>query len=148
MLTYIDLYNGLQNIVINTSKTQLIQMGTSRLIYCIPSLQINLTKIPFTQTVKNLGVIFEGTLSWTEYNKHTIKKSIAIIHHLQRYISYVPRNISKILIQMLVFLFMDYGSVVNNDLVETRNIKLQRTQIACVRFILDVPKDDQIKPHF
>ena len=43
---------------------------------------------------------------------------------------------------------IDYCCVVYNDLGELLNVKLQRAQNACIRFILDVRRDEHITPYF
>lgn len=141
------------NLILNPSKTQIIFMGHSRILNSLdlnsaPPLLVNGIHIPHSSAVKNLGMLMDSTLSWTVHINSTVNKAVSIIHQLRRNISYMPCNIRKLLIQSLVFPVIEYCSVVYNDLGETLNIKIQRTQNACVRFILGVRKDEHITPYF
>jgi hypothetical protein len=52
-------------------------------------------------------------------------------------------------VQSLVFPIFDYASPVYNDLPDYLNVKIQRTQNACVRFVFGrVRRDEHITPYY
>lgn len=141
------------NLTINSSKTQLILIGHPRLLNCIevnniPPVLVNDMVIQYKTKVKNLGMVVDSTMSWTDHINLAINKAVSVLQQLRRNISYMPRNIRKLLVQSLVIPVLEYGSIVYNDLAEILNIKIQRIQNACVRFILDVRREEHITPYF
>lgn len=99
-------------------------------------------------TVKSLGLTLDSTLSWQPHVRLTIKKVSSIMHNLRRNLDFLPVSIRKILVQSLVFPILEYSSVAFMDLSDTLNTKLQRTQNACVRFVLNIKRSEHITPYF
>lgn len=141
------------NLVLNSEKTQFIIFGHTRILN-----QINHTTdshitvdgktvIP-APTVRNLGLIMDSTLSWSSHVHSTIQKVTSTICQLRRNLDFLPVRIRKILVQSLVFPILEYSSPAINDISETLNTKLQRSQNACVRFVLNIRRDEHITPYF
>ena len=99
-------------------------------------------------TVKNLGLVMDSTLTWSSHVHSTIQKVTSTIYQLRRNLDFLPVKIRKILVQSLVFPILEYASPALNDVSETLNIKMQRTQNACVRFVLNFRRDEHITPYF
>jgi Reverse transcriptase (RNA-dependent DNA polymerase) len=141
------------NLTLNVSKTQLILIAYKRLLSnldtaLLPPITINNTAIPYQKAVNNLGIVMDETLSWTPQTNKLTRKVVSSMHQLKRNCPFLPHSLRKVLIQALIFPIIDYASVVYNDLSVTLNIKLQRVQNACVRFIADVRRDEHITPHY
>lgn len=142
-----------QSLTLNTSKTQLISIGYTKLLNSVdfntlPPIKILGTDIPYNSSVNNLGLIFDRTLSWSEHTSSLVKRVISSMHILKRNVPYTPPNLRKLFIQTLIFPIIDYCSVVYNDISETLNIKLQRVQNACVRYVTDARRDVHITPYY
>ena len=70
------------------------------------------------------------------------------MHIIKRNVTYIPPNMLKLIIQSKIFPIIDYGSEVYNDLSEILNNKIQRLQNACVRYILNIRRDEHITHHY
>ena len=146
-------YSEDHNLTLNVSKTQLILIGYKKLLSkmdktLLPPVTIIDSVIPYQQSVKNLGIIMDETLSWNQHVNTLTKKVVSSMHQIKRNCPFLPHTVRKVIIQALIFPIIDYASIVYNDLSETLNIKLQRVQNACVRFIADVRRDEHITPHY
>jgi len=141
------------NLLLNVSKTQAIILGTQRFLsmltgMSLPSLTVNNCVIPFKTSANNLGVIFDTTLSWSEQCTLTAQKVLGILAQLRRSFSFIPPNIRRILIMSLVMPHLDYASVLFTDITDCNNLKLQRLQNACVRFITGASRYEHITPYY
>ncbi|KAJ4444980.1 hypothetical protein ANN_06779 [Periplaneta americana] len=113
----------------------------------IPPVKLNKTIIPFSSTVKNLGVHFESNLNWDTHIKYTCKKALTILHSLKGLYHY-PSKLKQTLVQTLILPHFDYCDVLFSDLRTDSAQKLQRVHNACVRFICNVRYYDHISPSF
>ncbi|KAJ4429392.1 hypothetical protein ANN_21549 [Periplaneta americana] len=137
---------------LNACKSQAILFANRRLIpevndLNIPPVKLDKTIIPFSSTVKNLGVHFESNLSWDTHIKYTCKKAFSILHSLKRLYHY-PSKLKQTLVQTLILPHFDYCDVLFSDLRIDSAQKLQRVHNACVRFICNVRYYDHISPSF
>ncbi|KAJ4442411.1 hypothetical protein ANN_03997 [Periplaneta americana] len=137
---------------LNACKSQAILFANRRLIpevndLNIPPVKLNKTIIPFSSTVKNLGVHFESNLNWDTHIKYTCKKAFSILHSLKRLYHY-PSKLKQTLVQTLILPHFDYCDVLFSDLRIDSAQKLQRVHNACVRFICNVRYYDHISPSF
>ncbi|KAJ4438908.1 hypothetical protein ANN_14862 [Periplaneta americana] len=137
---------------LNACKSQAILFANRRLIpevndLNIPPVKLNKRIIPFSSTVKNLGVHFESNLNWDTHIKYTCKKAFSILHSLKRLYHY-PSKLKQTLVQTLILPHFDYCDVLFSDLRIDSAQKLQRVHNACVRFICNVRYYDHISPSF
>lgn len=146
-------YAAQHNLSLNASKTQPIILGSRRFLNMIDkkslsSINIDGEVVPYCNTVVNLGVVMDPTLTWGPHVDHVCKKVFSIIAQLRRDAYYLPLAVKKQIICSLVFPHLDYGSVVMTDMNVTHKIKLQRLQNACVRYIYNLPKDSEISTYY
>jgi hypothetical protein len=96
--------NGLR---LNPNKTQVTVFGQSadlRLISGqLPLLRLNNVDIPYVDQVKNLGVIFDPTLSWCPYIKNISRRIMGGIYSLNRSRNFIPLELKPRLTQQLLF---------------------------------------------
>lgn len=141
-------YANCHNLAINSKKTQVIVIGNSKLLSKLPKdlppIIVNGSSIPYSETVINLGVIVDKHLCWKPYTLTICNKVIGTLQQLRRHKHLLPRSVRKRLVECLIFPIIDYGSVAcEGMLVEDVN-RLQRLQNACVRYVLDIPRDAHI----
>ena len=141
------------NLILNCEKTQFIIFGNARILNQVKHAgQVHITVDGKTllpvPTVRNLGLIMDNTLTWSSHVHSTIQKVSSTIYQLRRNLDFLPLKIRKILVQSLVFPILEYSSPAMNDVSKTLNLKLQRTQNACVRFVLNVRRHEHITPYF
>lgn len=145
-------YAKSHNLAINSKKTQVIIIGNPKLLKKLPpnlpSVCVDGTPVPFSDTVLNLGVTVDKHLSWEPYAIQICNKSIAALQGIRRHKELLPPSIRKRLVESLVFPIFDYGSIVCDGMsVEYAN-RIQRLQNACARFVLDLPRDCRITPYY
>ena len=144
-------YCNSHNLLLNVDKTQAIIIGTQRYLTKLNELgmsplRINDCVIPYSSSVNNLGVIFDPTLNWNEHCIFVAQKVFGILAQLRRSFSFIPPNIRKLLVSSLIFPVFDYASVVFTDMSAGNNLKLQRLQNACIRFISGIKVYDHVTP--
>lgn len=145
-------YCNKHNLVLNISKSQAIIIGTKwyqtkfKALDLPKSITINNCTVKFSPFVKNLGVIFDCTLSWNDHCAQVAKKVFSALAQLRRNFSFIPAKTRRILINTLAFPHIDYGSVLFSDMSECNNTKLQRLQNACIRFISGAKLYDHVTP--
>ncbi|KAK3920349.1 LINE-1 reverse transcriptase-like protein [Frankliniella fusca] len=67
---------------------------------------------------------------------------------LRRSFSFIPPNIRKSIVNALVMPHFDYPSVLFTDISDVNELKLQRLQNACVRFVTGVSTCEHISPSY
>lgn len=144
---------GNHNLVLNVGKTQAIILGTQRYLTILEAapitpLIINGCTVPYCKSVNNLGVLFDPTLTWTEHCISVIQKVFCILAQLRRNFAFIPPNIRQVLISSLVMPRFDYGSVLFTDMPAYNNLRLQRAQNACIRFITGASPFEHITPYY
>ncbi|MDW0176924.1 MAG: reverse transcriptase family protein [Nitrososphaeraceae archaeon] len=148
-LCHIGQWAQKMGLLINPSKSQAIVIGSQRILskICIPdlpSLSINDTVIPFTSTVKDLGLLIDQNLSWQPQVNSVGRKIFSRIHSLKRLQQFIPIKTKVHLCQTLLLPVLDYGDVCYLDLTEDRLNKLERLQNLCIRYIFGLRKYDHI----
>ena len=146
-------YLNSHNLVLNVQKTQAIIIGSAAYVSqfnqsIYPPLEINGNIIPFVQTVKNLGIIMDPTLSWSEHCNYVINKVFCILAQLRRNFSYIPLHVRRLLVQTLIFPYFDHVLPLCTNITQTNMLKLQRAQNACVRFICNVSTFEHITQYY
>lgn len=115
---------------LNISKTQAI-------VYV--SIILNETDLICSPTVKNLGVIFDSTLSWEQHIGKVCGTIYGTLNKLYQIKQFLPTSSRAKIIKTIVFPHVLYSSVLfwsANDLYLT---KLAKAVNACTRFVFDIP---------
>lgn len=139
------------NLNLNVGKTQAIFIGGSHYVASldsvyVPPLIIKDCIVPYSTQVNNLGVIFDNTLCWSQQCSLLVRKVFGGLAQLRRNFSFIPPNVRKLLVQALIFPHLDYPAVLFTDITYDNNLKIQRLQNACIRFISGTSKFDHITP--
>ena len=138
---------------LNPPKTQCIVIGNKRLLNTIdlnsvPCIQVSGVPVPFLNVVKNLGVLFDSTLSMDAHISHTCNKAMKSIFMLNSLRKFIPDDCKKYLVQALVFPHLFYCDVLLTDINSVQARKLQLVQNACCRFVFGLRKYDHISKFF
>ncbi len=147
-------YCNKHNLVLNVTKTQAITIGSQRYLTKLTelglpqSITVNNCVVNFSKTVKNLGIVFDTTLSWNEHCIHIAQKIFGILAQLKRNFVFLPPKIRLTLVKALAFPHIDYGSVLFTDMSMCNNKKLQKLQNACIRFISGARVYEHVTPIF
>lgn len=147
----ISIWSKAQGLNLNASKSQAILIEHQR-SKCdkqnLPPIIVNNTTIPYSSTVKNLGIYMDCHLEWNEQVNHTSKKIFSIIHSLKRLKHFLPDKLKLILVQTLVMPHFDYCDIILSNLNANLSSRLQRVHNACVRYICNIRKYDHVSPSF
>ncbi|CAH2087481.1 unnamed protein product [Euphydryas editha] len=136
-------------LIVNPNKSQCIIIGSSRL-RCkidwnsIPQLKFTGVAIPYSNRVKNLGLIMDCNMTWVAHINEVSKRMHHTFHSLKRLQYFLPFNTKIMLAQSLLLPILDYADVCYLDVTEEQLNKLERLQNLAIRFIFGLRKYDHI----
>ena len=107
-------------------------------------LMYNGTVIPFSPSVKDLGLHIDTTLNWQSQVASVSQRVTGILRSLYRLKNLLPSNTKAMLMQTLVFPIIDYGDVCYFDLNADLLNKLDRLLNNCIRFVFNLRKYDHV----
>ncbi|KAG7303070.1 hypothetical protein JYU34_013095 [Plutella xylostella] len=135
-------------ILVNPVKCQAIIVGSSQLIsnHDLNSapLVFDGCNIPFSSTVKDLGVTIDENLSWVPQVNSVSRRIFASLHSLLPLKNFLPFQTKRSLAMSLLLPILDYADVCYLDLTEALLNKLERLQNTCIRFIFGLRKYDHV----
>ena len=138
--------NGL---TINVKKTQAIWFGSSYFVRQSMSsaptlLSISGEPVPYSDSVKILGVVLDSSLTWSFRAAITTKKCFAALSRLRKCQNCHLEQTKLILVKTLVFPYLDYCAGLFLDMSTDICEKLQRCKNAALRFAFGLCKFDHI----
>ena len=142
--------NGLK---INPKKSQAIVVGSPYFINSVDyagldDVKVGSAVISLCPKVKNLGVEFDETLSWSAQCTKICQNVNGCLHSLRKLKRFLSVNVKQILVQSLVFHHFNYCDIVFSNLNEKLQSKLQKLQNSCVRYIFGLKKHDHVTPFY
>ena len=97
---------------------------------------LNGVSIPFVESVKNLGVMIDQSLTGELWVKQVCWKAFAPINRFYRCGgNYQSVSVRRTLVNALILPIIDYGMIPNTALTALNKRKLQRVQNSCIRFV-------------
>ena len=135
---------------LNDNKTEVLLVGsstnTARCMQLHSSITLGNATVPFSAVAKNLGVIFDNTLSLKNHITQLCKASQFQLCNLYRIRDYFDKTSLEILLHAFVTSRLDYCNslLVGSPLCDTR--KLQLVQNSAARLLLRCKKSDHITP--
>ncbi|CAB0033475.1 unnamed protein product [Trichogramma brassicae] len=128
---------------LNPSKTTVMILGSLAYVSsidkaAIPKITLNGTSIAYSSSIKCLGVTISPTLLWTKHINSLRSKCHFALYSLRFYRHALNRQLRARLAVALVLPHLDYAAAVYNDISATSDLRLQRLQNACVRFVFDL----------
>ena len=148
-LTNISHWSQLNGLLINPSKSQSMLISSSytqKYVQesTIPPLTIDNSTIPWCNSVRNLGIVVNNSLTWDHHINNIHRKIFFTLHSLKRIKRLLPVSIRKLLVETLIYPHFTYCDVVYNDLSTKLANKLQVAQNTCIRYIFDLKKFDHV----
>lgn len=140
-------------LTLNPAKTQAIIFGTARYINKIEldesmAIKINETAVQLSTNVKYLGVTINNTLSWNLQVINVVKNIRTKLYQLKISKHLLSKELKIKLITSLIFPHLDYCCGAFTDITGQLNKKLYRATNACIRFALNVKRDEHITPYY
>lgn len=136
--------NGLR---LNPKKTQALFIQHGENLTGVPCVLLGGEQIPFCEKAKNLGVIFNSTLTWDDHVISLIQRiyyslrSLSIVKHL------TPINTRYKLVRSLIEPQFTYCDVVFNSLGSRSSRILQVAFNACLKYIFNLRRYDHVSEH-
>ena len=142
--------NGLK---LNDSKTRAMIVGSARHLNYIREIRdrnvmVGNSTVPFSESVKYLGVSITETLDWNEHVTHCVRKVNMTLYRLKVCKRFLPTSVRSTLVTSLINPLIDYACLAYSGLTGEQNLKIQRAYNSCVRMVLDVRKMEHITPYY
>jgi hypothetical protein len=106
------------------------------------------SQIPFTDTVKNLGVYFDTTLSWDKHISSICQKVYGALNNLHKFRDVTPEIIRLRLVKSLILPHFDYCSFVYCNINCKQRKRLQNALNAAIKYVYNVPFAASLSPYF
>ena len=137
--------NGL---LLNPDKTKLIIYGSRQMTAKIPEFRLTLLgkDLEPTETVKDLGVIFDKNLTFNEHVIKTVSSCMSTLGQISRVKHAFRRDILITIINSLVFSKLYYCSSVWANTTDSNIKKLQGIQNFAARIVCNIRKYDHVSP--
>ena len=148
-LQTIFLWSKSHGLNLNTSKSQYIIIGNQKQIAKfnithLPAVIYDGTPISYSNSIKNLGIIMDNTLSWDSQISHVSRKIFATMGSLKKWKKFLPIKTKILLTTSLLLPIIDYADICYLDLSQEHLDKLERLQNLCIRYIFGLKKFDHV----
>lgn len=136
-LVRISEWSKAHGLKVNPAKTQVIVFGSprlrSRIVWSqLPQIVFDGSTIPYSDTVKDLGIYIDKDLSWGPQLQEVSRKLFASAGALRRLRNFLPTATKSAHAQSLLLPILDYDDVSYPDLTEVQLDKLVRLQNFCI----------------
>lgn len=151
-LNRLRIWSESYGIQVNPKKCQAIMVGSSRQLAKVdtselPTLSFNNSNIPFSPTVKDLGVIIDSNLSWTAHIQEISRKFYSSLHPILRLKHFLPHKTKISLVNTLLLPIINYADICYINLSEELLNKLDRLLNTCIRFVFNLKKYDHVSEY-
>ena len=102
------------------------------------------TRIKFSSSIRNLGLLIDDKLCWKEHVNEICRRANSLMYRLRRLRASTTFNLRKHLIQALLWPIIDYCSLAYYNISKDQDIMLQRVVNTGIRYIYDVTRDEHI----
>ena len=129
---------------INDGKTEIIVIGGAKQLHKVKDCVVTVgdSIIQSVKKVRNLGVIFDETLSMKDHINKVCQIGFHQIYRLKQIRNYFDRDSIENLVHSFVTCHIDYGNALMFGLPDITIAKLQRLQNAAARLIVQQSKYD------
>ena len=149
-LNTIDVYAKNHNLKLNATKSKILVLGSIGNQNIKNRLQVQLRndKLPIVKEAKNLGIMFDSSLTFETHIKLKIKVAYLRLRNLYKLKKYLSSKQKYYLCDTLILSLFDYGDVVYGDSLSLATQKLiQKVQNSCMRFSYNIPYRHHITPY-
>lgn len=127
-------------LMLNTAKTEIMLFGPAKKTWSADWWPNELGQCPMPkETVKNLGILLDDTLSMSPHVNKVVQTSFGIMKSLRKIFRWLPIDCRKPLIQGLIISRLDYGNALLANINEGALTKLQVLQNTAARLTLNLP---------
>ena len=155
----IDKINSDLNNITNYSKKNCLKLNAGKSKYIIigsrPNLkklkQMNLKVISINNEVierehevKNLGVVFDETLSWARHVNLSVARAYGKLKNAWRFNKFLSQKSKMAVCESYILSQFNYGDILLQNMTKYLQEKIQKAQNNCLRYIFGLRKFDHI----
>lgn len=147
-LDRISAWATLNSLKLNVSKSQAIVIYKSFVDDSnFDKLLLNGGVISYSSTVRNLGIIFNKTLTWDEQVISISKKVFYCLRSLWSTTLILEHKIKKLIFLSFIFPIFLYGDTIMYGMSAKNKNILQKCFNACIRYMFNLRKFDHVSPY-
>jgi hypothetical protein len=150
-LANIAAYTTDHGLRLNSGKTLALTVGSERQRITIESnftIKLNNENVKWVQSVKSLGLVINGSLSFEEHINNIYRKCMQKLRSVYGLKFQLDQQTKLQLVKTIIYPHSDYCSLVYYYFLTNENcLKLQKIQNACIRFVRCVPRRHHITSH-
>ena len=149
VLNNISNYSNNNFLKLNTDKTKYIVIGSQRNLKTLsqqelPPLILDGDLLERKDNVKNLGVLFDENMFWTNHINTTVGKAYGRLKQAYKFRKFLSLESRLNLVETYILSLFNYGDVLFQNISGRLSNKIQRVQNSCMRFIFGLRKYDHI----
>ncbi len=133
---------------LNLAKTELLVFPATSTLHHDFMIQLGSSTITPSASVRNLGVIFDGQLTFKEHIAKTARSCRFALHNIRKIRPFLTEHAAQILVQALVISRLDYCNALLAGLPSNTIKPLQKIQNAAARLVFNEPKRAHVTPLF
>ncbi len=133
---------------LNLAKTELLVFPATPTLQHDFTIQLGSSTITPSASVRNLGVIFDGQLTFKEHIAKTARSCRFALHNIRKIRPFLTQHAAQLLVQALVISRLDYYNALLAGLPSNTIKPLQMIQNAAARLVFNEPKRAHVTPLF
>ncbi len=133
---------------LNLAKTELLVFPATPTLQHDFTIQLGSSTITPSASVRNLGVIFDGQLTFKEHIAKTARSCRFALHNIRKIRPFLTEHAAQFLVQALVISRLDYCNALLAGLPSNTTKPLQMIQNAAARLVFNEPKRAHVTPLF
>ncbi len=132
----------------NLAKTELLVFPATPTLHHDFTIQLGSSTITPLASVRNLGVIFDGQLTFKEHIAKTARSCRFALHNIRKIRPFLTEHAAQLLVQALVISRLNYCNALLAELPSNTIKPLQMIQNAAARLVFNEPKRAHVTPLF
>ena len=134
---------------LNTDKTKYIVIGSRGNLKTLseqelPALKLNGDILEQKDNVKNLGIIFDQNMFWTNQINSIVGKAYGRLKQAYKFRNFLSLETRFTLVETYILSLFNYGDILFQNISGRLSNKIQRVQNSCMRFVYGLRKYDHI----
>ncbi len=147
-LTDISGWMKVHHLQLNLAKTELLVVSANPALHHNLSIQIGLSTITPSRTARNLGVLMDDRLSFTDHIATTARSCRFALYNIRKIRPFLTEQTAQLLVQALVLSRLDYCNALLVGLPACTIKPLQLIQNAAARVVFNELKKAHVTPLF
>ena len=153
VLSNVANYSNNNFLKLNTDKTKYITIGSQHNLkslsdQVLPPLKLNGDILERKDSVKNLGVIFDENMFWTNHINGIVGKAYGRLKQAYKFRKFLSLESRFNVIETYILSLFNYGDVLFLNISGRLSNKIQRVQNSCMRYVFGLRKYDHISSSY